>query len=54
MIVAERMDDLIHHLPPVRGDLQEDAPLGAFTWFRTGEPPKLCSARLTLKTCRVF
>lgn len=36
MIVAERMDDLIHHLPPVRGDLQEDAPLGAFTWFRTG------------------
>jgi UDP-N-acetylmuramate dehydrogenase len=36
-----RGDELIRRLPPVRGRLAPDAPLGPFTWFRVGGPAEV-------------
>lgn len=36
MMPAARATSLLGRLPPVRGRLTADAPLGALTWFRTG------------------
>ncbi|WP_119677847.1 UDP-N-acetylmuramate dehydrogenase [Indioceanicola profundi] len=34
-------EHLIHRLPPVRGRLAADAPLGPMTWFRVGGPAEV-------------
>ncbi|HVZ08904.1 UDP-N-acetylmuramate dehydrogenase [Rhodopila sp.] len=36
MMAAERIAGLIGSLPPLRGRVQENAPLAPFTWFRAG------------------
>jgi UDP-N-acetylmuramate dehydrogenase len=38
MMTAHRIDDLIPHLPPVRGTLEADVSLAPFTWLRVGGP----------------
>ena len=35
-MMAAALKPLIERLPPVRGSLESDAPLGAMTWFKTG------------------
>ncbi len=42
MMAAERIDSgLIECLPPVRGDLVENAPIARFSWFRVGGPAEV-------------
>ena len=42
MMAAERIDSrLIDRLPPVRGELTENAPVARFTWFRVGGPAEV-------------
>lgn len=38
MIPLRREAHLVDRLPPIRGRVQADAPLAAFTWFRVGGP----------------
>ncbi|MEQ8640049.1 MAG: UDP-N-acetylmuramate dehydrogenase [Alphaproteobacteria bacterium] len=40
-MAAMRDDPLINRLPPVRGRLAANAPLGPMTWFRTGGPAEV-------------
>lgn len=35
------MSSWLHHLPPVRGVLRRDVPMGDLAWFRTGGPAEL-------------
>lgn len=42
MMAAERIDtDLIERLPPVRGELAENAQIARFSWFRVGGPAEV-------------
>jgi len=41
MMPAARIPHLSETLPPVRGRLQADAPLGPTTWFRVGGPAEV-------------
>lgn len=41
MMAAGRLARLIDTLPPVRGRMQEGAPLAPFTWFRVGGPAEI-------------
>ncbi len=42
MMAAERIDSgLIGRLPPVRGELVENAPIARFSWFRVGGPAEV-------------
>ncbi len=42
MMAAERIDaGLIECLPPVRGELVENAPIARFSWFRVGGPAEV-------------
>jgi len=41
MMAAEQMPHLLGRLPPVRGRVQADAPLGPTTWFRVGGPAEI-------------
>ena len=42
MMAAERIDSgLIECLPPVRGELVENAPIARFSWFRVGGPAEV-------------
>ena len=38
MMTARRIDELVSHLPPVRGTLEADVSLAPFTWLRVGGP----------------
>jgi UDP-N-acetylmuramate dehydrogenase len=38
MMPAERMENLVERLGPVRGELAANVPLARFTWFKTGGP----------------
>jgi len=40
-VVSPAKDHPIHRLPPVRGRLVADAPLGPMTWFRVGGPAEV-------------
>lgn len=35
------MSSWLHHLPPVRGIMRRDVPMGDLAWFRTGGPAEL-------------
>src|SRR5436309_830733 len=41
MPAAERGGELVRRLPPVRGRLTPDAPIGPMTWFRVGGPAEV-------------
>ena len=41
MMPVPRTPHLIERLPPVRGRLVADAPIGPFTWFRVGGPAEV-------------
>jgi UDP-N-acetylmuramate dehydrogenase len=41
MMAALRQERLVDRLPPVRGRLTENAPLGPMTWFRVGGPAEV-------------
>jgi UDP-N-acetylmuramate dehydrogenase len=41
MMEAAQASGLIEMLPPLRGRMQADAPLGQFTWFRVGGPAEV-------------
>jgi UDP-N-acetylmuramate dehydrogenase len=41
MMPGIRTPHLIERLPPVRGRLAADAPIGPFTWFRVGGPAEV-------------
>jgi len=38
---ARRMDRLIDRLPPIRGQLTENAAISRYTWFRVGGPAEI-------------
>ena len=40
-MLAHALPRLIDRLPPVRGELRENAPLSGITWFRTGGPAEV-------------
>src|SRR5437764_1106623 len=41
MPAAERGGELVRRLPPVRGRLVPEAPIGPMTWFRVGGPAEV-------------
>ena len=41
MMPAEKLFSLVDQLPPLRGRVQADAPLGPTTWFRVGGPAEV-------------
>jgi len=41
MMPAEKSFSLLDQLPPLRGRVQADAPLGTLTWFRVGGPAEV-------------
>jgi len=54
IMLAHALPRLIDRLPPVRGELSEDAPLSGITWFRTGGPAEILFRPADLEDLTTF